>query len=262
MNPSTVTGPSTASPDEAGGGIDPSAATTGAARGRPPSPPAPPPPPARLARWHAWARAQPWLHRFTLANRLLLAMAFFPTGLVKATGQRFTTLPVDNPVGFFFEAMYQTGPYWHFIGFAQIAASVLLLIPATATVGALLFFPVILSIVLITWGVGFTGTVYVTTAMLVAVVYLLCWDADRVWAAAWHVFGTRRSPALLADATPIEHTGWILGGTAGMGVFLITRGFLPRDLTPALLVAGAVAVILVLAGWVAGASRRRGARRG
>ena len=261
MNPSTVTGSSTASPEEAGGGIDSIAATTGTAPGPPLSPPTPPPPPARLARWHAWARAQPWLHRFTLANRLLLAMAFFPTGLVKATGQRFTTLPVDDPVGFFFEAMYQTGPYWHFIGLAQIAASVLLLIPAMATVGALLFFPVILSIVLITWGVGFTGTVYVTTAMLVAVVYLLCWDADRIWASAWHLLGTRRSPSLLTDATWIEHAGWILGGTTGMGVFLITRGFLPGELALTLLVAGAVAVVLVLAGWVVGASKKRGAPR-
>ena len=68
-------------------------------------------------------------------NRILLAMAFFPTGLVKATGQRFTLLPIENPVGFFFEAMYQTGPYWYFIGMVQVAAAVLLLIPATATLG-------------------------------------------------------------------------------------------------------------------------------
>ena len=27
------------------------------------------------------------------------------TGLVKATGQRFTLLPVENPIGFFFEAV-------------------------------------------------------------------------------------------------------------------------------------------------------------
>ena len=99
-------------------------------------------------------------------------MAFFPTGLVKLTGQRFTLLGVDTPVGFFFEAMYQTGPYWRFIGLAQITASVLLLIPRTATLGALLFLPIGTSIFLITWGVGFQGTVWVTSGMLLAVVYL------------------------------------------------------------------------------------------
>lgn len=224
--------------------------------------PTPPPPPAILARWHAWARDQPWLHRFTLANRLLLAMAFLPTGLVKATGQRFTTLPVENPVGFFFEAMYQTGPYWHFIGFAQVAASVLLLVPGTATLGALLFFPIIFSIVLITWGVGFTGTVYVTSGMLLAVVYLLCWDGDRLWAAGWHVLGTRRAPPLLADATWLERAGWGLCGAAGMGLFLVIRGFLPREMTRGLLLTGIVAVLLVLAGWITGSLRERRHRAG
>lgn len=184
-------------------------------------------------------------------NRLLLAMAFFPTGLVKATGQRFTTLPVENPVGFFFEAMYQTGPYWNFIGFAQIAASVLLVIPATTTLGALLFLPVVLSIVLITWGVGFAGTVYVTSAMLLSVVYLLCWDADRLWAAGWHLLGTRSSPSLLAGASWIERAGWILGGAAGLGLFLVTRSFLPGETTRPLLVAGVLAAVLVISGWVA-----------
>lgn len=216
-----------------------------------------PPPPAILARWHGWARARPWLHRFTLMNRLLLAMAFLPTGLVKATGQRFTTLPVENPVGFFFEAMYQTGPYWHFIGFAQIAASVLLLVPATSTLGALLFFPIIVSIVLITWGVGFTGTVWVTSAMLVAVVYLLCWDGDRLWAAGWHVLGTRPTPALLTEMSWIERAGWLLGGAAGMGLFLVLRSFLPREITQGLLLTGVLAVLLVVLGWTTGMVRKR-----
>ena len=69
-------------------------------------------------------------------NRILLAMAFLPTGLVKATGQRFTLLPVDTPVGFFFEAMYRTGPFWRFIGVVQVASAVMLLIPGTALLDA------------------------------------------------------------------------------------------------------------------------------
>ena len=87
------------------------------------------PMPAPLARAHAWARAQPWLGRFTLMNRILLAMAFLPTGAVKATGQRFTTLPVEDPIGFFFEAMYRTGPFWNFVGAVQVLSAVLLLVP-------------------------------------------------------------------------------------------------------------------------------------
>lgn len=214
--------------------------------------------PAPLGKALAWARAQPWLGRFTLANRLLLAMAFLPTGLVKATGQRFTTLPVETPVGFFFEAMYRTGPYWHFIGLAQVSAAVLLLVPGTATLGALLFLPIIVSIFLITWGVGFTGTVYVTAAMLVSVAYLLCWDADRLWRAASTVLCWRPGPRLLEGATPIERAGWVLGGLAGVAFFLATRGFLPMSTARELLVAGGVALAMVLLGWIVSLARSRG----
>ncbi|MDH3270009.1 MAG: hypothetical protein OEN56_01675 [Gemmatimonadota bacterium] len=215
--------------------------------------------PKRLDALHQLARAQPWLGRFTLMNRLLLAMAFLPTGLVKATGQRFTTLPVENPVGFFFEAMYQSGPYWHFIGVSQIVAALLLLIPATATLGALLFLPIIVSIVLITWGIGFSGTIWITAGMLLSVIYLLCWDADRIWSATSTVLGTPEGPKLLADATWFEKAGWLLGGAVGIALLLVTRGFLPSSATPRLLLGGVGAAILVVAGW--GIGHLRGQRR-
>ena len=149
--------------------------------------------------------------RFTLVNRLLLAMAFLPTGLVKATGQRFTLISVDDPIGFFFEAMYQTGPYWRFIGAVQIVAAVCLLIPATATVGALPFLPVGMSILLITWGIGFGNTVFIAAGMLLSVIYLLCWDADRIWGAASGLIGVRSQPPLLQGAHWVETLGWGLG---------------------------------------------------
>ncbi len=199
---------------------------------------------------HSWMHDQAWLRRFTLANRLLMLMAFLPTGLVKAAGERFTVLPVDNPIGFFFEAMYQTGPYWHFIGIMQMLAAVLIVIPATATLGALLFLPIILSIVLITWGVGFGLTAWITTGMLVSVIYLLCWDADRIWAAAKIVLGRRQGPPLLANVTVMERAGWVLGGGAGLALFLATRSFLPSALVKPMFFAGVVAVVLVVAGWI------------
>lgn len=178
-------------------------------------------------------------------------MAFIPTGLVKATGQRFTLLPVENPVGFFFEAMYQTGPYWHFIGLMQIAAALMLLVPATATLGAVLFLPIGASIFLITWGVGFQGTVWVTGGMLLAVIYLVCWDADRVWAAAAALLGNRDGALpLLAGAGRVERLGWVGGGAAGILLFMVTRSFLPPSWTGPLLVAGIASFLLVLAGGV------------
>jgi len=206
--------------------------------------------PAPLARAHAWARQQPWLGRFTLMNRLLLAMAFFPTGMVKLLGRRFTQLPVDNPVGFFFEAMYQTGGFWYFIGFMQVFAAVCLLIPATTTLGAVIFVPLIFSIVLITWGIGFGGTVYVTAMMLLAAIYLVCWDADKVWAAGSSILGRRHGPKLLEGATIIEKTGWGLGGLVGILLLMTTRGLFPASLRLELLMTGVLAFMVVAGSWI------------
>lgn len=215
--------------------------------------------PVPFVRWHAWARAQPALRRFTLANRLLLAMAFLPTGLTKALGRRFTTIPDTDPIGYFFEAMYQTGAFWHFIGVTQICAAVLLLIPATSTFGALLFLPIGVSIFLITWGLHFTGTVYIAFGMLLSVTYLLCWDADRLWVAGTSVLGPPSASAtsLLEDATGVEKSGWFLGGAAGIVLLLIARGLAPSMWTGAALVLGVAAVGLVFAGWVLGFARDR-----
>ena len=45
---------------------------------------------------------------FTWMTRILLALAFIPSGLKKLLGEPFTILGIDTPVGFFFEALYQS----------------------------------------------------------------------------------------------------------------------------------------------------------
>jgi hypothetical protein len=121
-----------------------------------------------------------WLQRFTVFNRLMLAAAFLPSGLTKALGSRFTMLPVSNPVGYFFDALYHTGFYYNFLGVVQLLAALLLLFPRTATLGALVYFPIILNICLITISIGFEGTWVITTLMLLANIYLLCWDYEKL----------------------------------------------------------------------------------
>jgi uncharacterized membrane protein YphA (DoxX/SURF4 family) len=129
---------------------------------------------------HAIAQKNSWLRVFTVLTRILIAIAFVPSGFTKALGNRFTSLGVDNPVGFFFEALYRTGFYWRFLGLCQLAAALLLLIPRTATVGALMFFPLILNIFVITVSLHFQGTPFITGLMLLANIYLLCWDYDKL----------------------------------------------------------------------------------
>jgi uncharacterized membrane protein YphA (DoxX/SURF4 family) len=134
-----------------------------------------------IERLHTWATAQPLLRVFTVIVRVLLALAFVPSGLVKIMGQPFTTLPVSDPVGYFFAGFFSAPGYYQFIGVAQWLAGGLLLIPRTATLGALVYLPIVVNIFAITIAIGpaFAGTRVVTGAMVAANLYLLCWDWDR-----------------------------------------------------------------------------------
>ncbi|HMB89398.1 MAG TPA: hypothetical protein VKP65_01035 [Rhodothermales bacterium] len=134
-----------------------------------------------LGRLHARIKQDKWLRRFTVMTRVLLAIAFLPSGLTKVMGNRFTLMgPDDNLIGYFFDALFQAGFYYNFIGLAQVTVAVLLLIPRTATLGAVLYFPIILNIWIITLSLHFRGTWVITSLMLLACVYLLCWDYDRL----------------------------------------------------------------------------------
>jgi uncharacterized membrane protein YphA (DoxX/SURF4 family) len=199
-----------------------------------------------LDRLHARARANPAFQRLTVITRILLALAFVPTGLVKLLGERFTSLGMDNAIGLFFEALYQSGAYWNFVGFAQVIAGTLLLIPRTTTLGAVLYFPIILNIFVITVALDFRGTPFITGAMLLASFFLLCWDYDRLKAV---LFPPARAGVTFAMSR-LERMGYLIGTTAGLGVFGWTRGFVPRAALPALLAIGLAAVLMVLIAWV------------
>lgn len=134
----------------------------------------------RLDTVHLKIKTNKWLQRFTVLTRILLALGFTPSGLTKLLGNRFTLLGPDSPVGYFFDALYKSGFYWNFIGLGQLLAAVFLLIPRTATLGALIYFPIILNIFLITVSMHFTGTPFVTGLMLLGSLYLLCWDYDKL----------------------------------------------------------------------------------
>ncbi len=116
---------------------------------------------------------------FTWSTRILLAIAFIPSGLKKLMGQPFTILGIDNPVGFFFEALYRAGFYWNFLGFMQLLTALLIVIPRTAFLGSILYFPIILNIFVIVVAMDFKGTPYIAGLMLLATIYLLFWDYKK-----------------------------------------------------------------------------------
>lgn len=121
-----------------------------------------------------------WTQMFTAFTRCLLAVGFIPPSIPKILHKPFTVLPDSNPVGHYFNALMDAGFYYEFIGWSQIIAAILLLIPRTSHIGALMFLPIIANIAVLTCSVGFQGTWLLTIFMCLAAVYLVAWEYDRL----------------------------------------------------------------------------------
>jgi uncharacterized membrane protein YphA (DoxX/SURF4 family) len=129
---------------------------------------------------HVSVTRRRWTQLFTAFVRCLLALAFIPPSITKIMHRPFTILPDTNPVGAYFNALYNTGFYYEFIGWSQIIAAILLLIPRTSHIGALMFLPIIVNIAVLTTSVGFVGTWILTILMSLAGLWLFCWEYDRL----------------------------------------------------------------------------------
>jgi hypothetical protein len=209
---------------------------------------------AALDRLHARVRRSVLLERVVVATRCLFAMAFVPTGLVKALGERFTQVDTSSPIGAFFEAMYATGGYWRFLGLAQVAAGVLMLVPRTATFAAVAFFPVALNIFVITVALDFHGTPFITGPMLLGAAALLAWDWHRLRGV---VTATGPAPgAILPGLEPgepwprWERGAYAVGSAAGLAVFAAVRSLLPMSIVPVALAVGLLAALTAAGGLV------------
>ena len=126
------------------------------------------------------AKGNKWFHYFAVFCRIALALGFIPSGFVKVSGEWFASgLSINHPLGHYLEALYHTEYYYTFIGISQLVIALLLLIPRTALLGALMYFPIILNICILAYAVRFEGT-RITTLMVLANLYLLCWDYNRI----------------------------------------------------------------------------------
>ena len=177
--------------------------------------------------WQRRARSRPMLYRLTLGTRVLLAVGFIPTGLVKLLGRRFTSMSPESDIGGLFETLYRSGPYWRFLGLAQVLAGLLVLSRRTATLGALAFFAIMLNVFFITVSYDFRGTPVVTGLMLLATVYLLAWDYDRLRG----LFGlaAERAPELPPEPGlrgGLERGAYVAGLACGLAFFGAMRGLL------------------------------------
>jgi hypothetical protein len=133
-----------------------------------------------LDRLHAQARQNSWLWLFSIFCRLSLALGFIPAAIVKLIDERFASgLHAKHPMGAFLETLHQTGYYYTFIGVVQLLAAIFLLIPRTVTLGAFLYFPIILNITVLTYATRFDGSLFTAPLMTLANLYLLGWNYEK-----------------------------------------------------------------------------------
>ena len=124
------------------------------------------------------------LQIFTIFLRYLIGAAFVFASIVKIQGLRFTSesgaVSPINSAWHFFETMYSSGIYWKFIGWGQLLSGLILMTQRWSTIGAILFLPIITNIFFITISYEFAGTPIITFLMLLANVYLLIWDWNKL----------------------------------------------------------------------------------
>lgn len=133
-----------------------------------------------LDRLHSKVKANNWFWLFSLFCRFTLALGFIPAGIVKIMDERFASgLSAKHPMGHYLEALHLTGYYYTFIGIVQIAAAIFLLIPRTVTLGAFLYFPIILNICILTFATRFDGSLNTAPMMTMANLYLLAWNYEK-----------------------------------------------------------------------------------
>lgn len=133
-----------------------------------------------LDRLHSRVKSNSWFWLFSLFCRVTLALGFIPAGIVKITDERFAGgLSANHPMGHYLEALHLTGFYYTFIGIVQLAAAIFLLIPRYVTLGAFLYFPIILNICILTFATRFDGSLNTAPLMTLANLYLLAWNYEK-----------------------------------------------------------------------------------
>ncbi|RYY70240.1 MAG: DoxX family protein [Chitinophagaceae bacterium] len=158
--------------------------------------------PSRFEQFYIKIKGNRWYWYFSIFCRLTLAAAFIAAGIVKIAGERFASgLSEKHPMGAYLVALQQTGFYYSLIGYAQILAAVLLLIPRAVTLGALLYFPIIVNIWLLSLSVRFEGSFVTSPLMVLANLFILVWNYDRLK----YVLPFKRSPGFGILPKPVKY---------------------------------------------------------
>jgi len=124
-----------------------------------------------------------FLQIVTISLRYFLGSSFVYASISKIQGKSFIKAGVEIPMGSIFsviETMDNAGVYWQFVGWGQLLAGFLLMSQIFSTLGAVASFPIVLNIFVITTSFESTGILLFTSLLLLANLYLLLWDWNRL----------------------------------------------------------------------------------
>lgn len=191
--------------------------------------------------------------------RILLGFAFLPAGLKKLIGEPFTDPANAGAFHEFLHAFLATGGFYRFVGAVQLLASLLLMTQWFAFLGALLFLPVLVAILVFCWATGVVPTAVVVTLMCGALALLLLWEAPRL---LFSVEGQWLAPREKPD--PVDLRVWSVAGLAVWLLFPLLSAlggeiYRPRGLDfaePGFWITPGLVLVLVIAAGIERAIRR------
>ncbi len=185
----------------------------------------------------------PFVHFCITAIRLFLGIIFFTAGMAKLT-QNFPG--IIGPVWLEEKlAPHGLGLYARFIAWSQLVIGLLLLSQRFATLGALLLFPMLLNIWVVTISLEWRGTPYVNAVLLILNGMLLLWDSHKL-----KFLFSNQSEGL--REIPIKRKSPILDVIWAVGVILIVASvpfIRDRQALGTDLVIGGLVVFIVIPVW-------------
>ncbi len=149
-----------------------------------------------------------------ISTRIFLGLIFFSSGM----GKLMPFPGIIGPVWLIERlAEYDLALYGHFIAYSQVTIGLLLLSQRFATLGAVMCFPLILNILMVTISMHWRGTPYILAVFLLMNIFLLIADYHRL---KFILFP--RSPELKKQPLRRPHLRQDLLTLAGMGLLLLS----------------------------------------
>ena len=186
-------------------------------------------------------RHNTFLNWFVINLRYLIGFGFIPSGFKKIIGNPFANPGQEGAFFEYLDALHATGFYYEMIGWAQVIAAVLLITQRFASLGAIIFLPIIFNIMIFTLSTIGSLTPLIASLMFLGISFLVLWDYYKwinIFSADNHLI-----PIPSSNNYPTASKFWIYTGVLMLinPIFL----FILFELIPIDIAKGVQAIIIV-----------------